>query len=131
MKCLLCDSEFLLVEALKDHYVYQHSIDRNDIYFKDLFSPDTILKRCDFYHVEFENCRRKKNHMFLCHYGYQQIGGSRGNDQLPLNISRRGPITYYSISYAQHKNFYYFFSSEIVEDFLNSVYSKYKPDKKN
>lgn len=69
--------------------------------------------------------------MFLCHYCYEQIGGSRGNDQLPLNILRRGPLTYYSISYNQHNNFYNFFSSEIIKVFLNSVYSKYKPEKKN
>lgn len=82
MRCLLseCDSKFLSIELLKDHYVYKHSIDRNYIYFKDIFSPNTISKRRDFDCVEFKNCRRKKNHMFLCLYGHQQIGDSRGND---------------------------------------------------
>ena len=63
--------------------------------------------------------------MFLFHYG--QMGGNRGNGQLPLNILRRGPITYYTISYQEHKNFYDFFIE--IEDFLNSVYSMFNPDR--
>ena len=62
--------------------------------------------------------------MFLFHYG--QMGGNRGNGQLPLNILRRGPITYCTISYQEHKDFYNFFSE--IEDFLNSVYSRFNPD---
>ena len=57
------------------------------------------------------------------------MGGNTGNGQLPLNIFRRGPITYYSISYQQHKNFYDFFSEAVIENLLNSVYSKFNPDK--
>ena len=67
--------------------------------------------------------------MFLLHHG--QMGGKRGNGQLPVNILKRGPITYYTITYEQHINFYDFFSDRIVEDFLNSVYSRYDPDKED
>ena len=55
------------------------------------------------------------------------MGGNRRNDQLPLNILRR-PITYYMISYQQHKNFYDFFSEGVGEDFLSTVYSRFNPD---
>ena len=67
--------------------------------------------------------------MFLFHYGTkQQIGGARISD-LPLNIVKRGPITYYSINFNQHKTFYDFFSSDLVETFLNSVYQVFQPKK--
>ena len=73
----------------------------------------------------------KKKHMFLYHYG-QQVGGSRsGNNDLLLNILRRGPITYCSISFDQHKNFYDSFSSNVVDEFLNLVYAACQPEKEN
>ena len=56
------------------------------------------------------------------------MGGNRGNGQLTGNILRRGLITYYTISYDQHKN-YEFFNERIVDDFLSSVYNKFNPDK--
>lgn len=64
--------------------------------------------------------------MFLFRYG--QMGGNRGNGQLPTNILKRGPITYYTISYDQHKNFYDFFSEQIVSDFLSSVCNRFNPN---
>ena len=48
-----------------------------------------------------------KKTMFLFHYG--QMGGNRGNGQLPVNILKRGSITYYTITYEHHKNFDDFF----------------------
>ena len=65
--------------------------------------------------------------MFLFHYG--QIGGNRGNGQLPVNILRKGTITYYTISYDQHKDFCDFFNEGIVDNFLSSVYNRFNPDK--
>ena len=43
------------------------------------------------------------------------------NQQLPVNILQRGPITYYSINFHQHKNFYDFYDEKIVDSFFNSV----------
>ena len=54
--------------------------------------------------------------MLLFHYS--QAGGSRLNQQLPLNVLRRGRIKYFSINYNQHENFYNFFQESIVDDFL-------------
>ena len=69
--------------------------------------------------------------MFLRHYRQKQyqIGGSRNNNTTPLNILKRGSITNYSVNFNRHKNFYDFFSADIVNDFLNSVYRSFKPDK--
>ena len=50
----------------------------------------------------------KKNRCFLTHR--EQIGGA--NQQFPLNILKRGEITYYSIKYFQHKSFHDSFNAE-------------------
>ena len=127
MKCLLCNVNFLSEDELRSHYIWQHLINGNDVYLTDLFKPDSIYKGCDICQIESEKSRSKKNHMLLFHNG--QMGGKRGNGQLPVNILRRGPITYYTISYDQHQNFYDFFNEHIVEDFLVSVYNRFNPHK--
>ena len=76
--------------------------------------------------MEFKNCRLKKNHMFL--FYYSQAGGSRLNQQLPINVLRRGSIKYFSINYNQHKNFYNIFQESVVDDFLEAVYARFTPD---
>ena len=67
--------------------------------------------------------------MFFFHYGTKkQFGGSK-RSTLPINILKRGSITYFSINFTQHKNFYDFFKSDVVDDFLQSVYESYHPQK--
>ena len=62
--------------------------------------------------------------MFLFHYN--QIGSARqiAND-LPLNISKRGQITYYSVNFDQHKDYYDFYSTDMVDIFLDVVYRSF------
>ena len=72
--------------------------------------------------------------MFLFHCGkHQQMGGNRGDrtSALPINVLKRGPITYYSINFNQHKRFYDFFTSGIVDAFLESIDEIYRPTKEN
>ena len=64
--------------------------------------------------------------MFLFHYN--QSGGGKMNQQLPLNVLKRGPITYFSVNFNQHKDFYNFFEESIVDDFLDAVYARFVPD---
>ena len=40
---------------------------------------------------------------------------------------KRGSITYYSINFDQHKNFYDFYSSDLVDVFLDAVHQVYQP----
>ena len=64
--------------------------------------------------------------MFLFHYGKkEQFGGNR-RSTLPINILKHGVFTYCTINFNQHKNFYDFFTSDIVDDFLQSVYEVYQ-----
>lgn len=69
----------------------------------------------------------KKKNMFLFHFG--QTGGNRGNGQLQINVLKRGAITYYTTSFAQHGGFYNFYGEQIVDDFLMPVYNIFVPDK--
>ena len=70
---------------------------------------------------------KKKYICFFFHYGTKkQFGGSK-RSTLPINILKRESITYFLINYIQHKNFYDFFTSDIVDDFLQSVYEVYHP----
>ena len=67
--------------------------------------------------------------MFLFHYGERQMGGRRPElSTLPLNVLKRGPITYYSINFEQHKNFYDFFNSSMIDVFLDSIYEIFRPN---
>ena len=61
------------------------------------------------------------------------MGGNKGprTSALPINVLKRGPITYYSINFNQHKKFDDFFSSGIVDAFLESVYEICRPTKEN
>ena len=67
--------------------------------------------------------------MFLFHYGERQMGGRRPElSTLPLNVLKRGRITYYSINFEQHKNFYDFFNSSMIDVFLDSIYEIFRPN---
>lgn len=129
MKCLLCESDFLSEEVLKNHYIYNHKINETDAYFNDLFMPDTVYRDCNIGHIKFQKARSRKNHMFL--FQYVQMGGSRQNFQRPINVLKGGLTTYYTIANEQHKDFYDVFGDGIVENFLNSVYARYNPNKEN
>ena len=118
MKCLQCGLNCSTEKVIKKHYVDYNQIKENDTFFKDLFLPATIEKKCNFCDIIFKTCRQKKIHMFFFHYDTKKrFGGSQGST-LPINILKRGSITYFSINFIQHKSFYDFFTSDIVDDFL-------------
>ena len=105
MHCLLCTINVLCEDVLNNH----------NVYFNDLFKPDTNYRKCDICQNDFGSLRIRKNHMFLFYYG--QTGSKRGKSQLPINILKRGPIKYFTISYDQHKNFHNFLRSKLLTIF--------------
>ena len=117
--------------VLKKHYFNHYFINEEDAHFKDLFLSDTVDKTYRICRSTFNTARSKKEHMFLFHYGTRQQEGGRGpgTSNLPISVLRRGPITYYSNNLSQHRNFYDFFSTGVVESCLNSVYQGYRLDK--
>ena len=122
MRCLICDKYFN-DDVLKFHYQYYHFIKESNYFFRELFSPDNSSKRCEC-KIEFKNCRLKKNYNFLVHH--QQTEGSM-NQQLQVNILRRGPLIYCSINFQQHKDFYDFYDKKIVDSFFDSVKECFVP----
>ena len=132
MRCLICYYRSPQVEIVKNNYIFYHLINKNNYFFKELFLPDAEnihSKRYNKCQMQFKNYRQKKNHSFLVHKE-QQVGGST-NQQLPQNILGRGVITYYSINYFQHKNFYDFFDAEkIVDNFLSTFERSFVSNKK-
>ena len=67
--------------------------------------------------------------MFLYHYN-NQAGGARNRlNDLPLNVLRREQIVYYSVNFDQHRNYYDFFSTDMIDIFLDTVYDVFKPER--
>ena len=124
MKCLLCDLQTNYDEELKNHYISFHLINKDKYFFKEVFSIDIenrYLRHCEECKFYFGTCRIKKNQCFLSHY--QQSGGL---NNLLLNISKRSLITYYSINYFLHKNYYDFYDAKkTVNYFIFSVENKF------
>ena len=60
---------------------------------------------------------------------HQQAGGSaNAQNNLPINALKRGPITYFSMNYSLHSNFYNLFNVEKTGDgFLEAVTQKFIP----
>ena len=74
------------------------------------------------------NSNRMKKITFLYHYS--QAGGARNRlNDLPVNVLRRGQIVYYSVNFDQHRNYYKFFSTDMIDTFLDAVYDTFKPER--
>ena len=68
MKCLLCGLENNNDEELKNHLIHFHLIDKDNYFFKELFTRDTENKysrRCEECKKDFGSCR-KKTIVFCC-----------------------------------------------------------------
>ena len=130
MECLLCyfkssdDCSSSKCRLLKEHYERFHKVDLNNFHFKNLFKKSDLNDRvCLSCRLTFLSNIKKKNHMFLRHYSQQQPKQQiAGSTTIHVNILYRGKITYFSINYDQHKDYYNFFNSDIVRKFLDAVY---------
>ena len=124
-KCLLCDLENDNDEELKYHFIYFYLTNKDNYFFKELFTKDfenKYSRRCEECNIVFSTCRKKKNHCFLLHY--KQSGGSGSR---PLNILKRSNlITNYSINYSLYENYYDFYDAEkTVKDVISNVENKF------
>ena len=129
MECILCHLWFSVMSELKKHHVEFHGVEQSNSYFLDLFKRDTLNRKCKKCCLMLNSNRMKKNHMFLYHYN--QTGGARNRlNGLPLNFLRREQIVYYSVNFDQHRNYYDFFSTDMIDIFLDTVYDAFKPERK-
>ena len=68
MKCLLCDLENANDEEFKNHFIYFHLINKDNYYFKELFTKDfenKYSKRCEECDLTFDTCRKENNYWFF------------------------------------------------------------------
>ena len=96
---------------MKNRYQYYHSVNENNYYFRELFTPDNKSKHA-ISAKSNSKIAEKRKHIFLFHRERQM--GRAANHNSPVNGLRRSPITYYSINLYWHKHFYDFYDESIV-----------------
>ena len=128
MKCVLCNYKNNQVNDLKKHYLKDHNVDENNVFFKKLINQKKNIihrKKCNYCNeFVFWN---KPEHDFLKHYGRGLTGGLDGddddvNDNLPVTITYSGDITKFEITFKEHSSYYNFFDSvAVVDSFLAQI----------
>ena len=126
MKCVLCNYQNNQVNNLKEHYLKDHNVDENNVFFKKLINQ----KRNNIYHKNCNYCNEfvflnKSQHDFLKHYGRGLTGGDGdddNDDNLPVAITYTGDITKLEITFKEHSSYYNFFDSvAVVDSFLAQI----------
>ena len=126
MKCVLCNYENNQVNDLKEHYLKNHNVDENNVFFKKLINQNKNIihrKKCNYCN-EFVFLN-KVNHDFLKHYGRGlSIGADDDdvNDNLPVTITNVGDVKKLEITFKEHSSYYNFFDSvAVVDSFLAQI----------
>ena len=121
MKCVLCQYEINQVNDLKEHYLKNHNVDENNVFFKKLINQNKDVlhwKKCN-YRNEF--ILNKANHDFLKHYGRGNDGDDDDAD-LPVINTIVGGIRKLEITFKEHSSDYDFFDPvAVVDRFLAQV----------
>ena len=126
-QCLLCIEKFTNKENLKDHYVKLHEVNKNNSFFNKLMDQkkkNVMYKRICNYCNEFV-LTNKAEHDFLKHY---MIGSGNdafdafNDDKKTLNVTSRGVIKKFEITFREHSSYYDFFDSvALVDEFLAEI----------
>ena len=123
MKCLLCNYQSSNKKELEVHYVKNHNIDKNNLFFKKVINQNenvVIHRRKCIYCNQFVFIN-KPYHDFLQRYGKGfAVNGSDDNDTTkPVNVSTVGDIKKIEITFKEHSSHYDFFdSAAVVDSFL-------------
>ena len=122
MNCLLCEYRNNEKSDLKEHYIKDHDVDENNLFFKRLIDQkDNVIygKKCK-YCSEFVPSNKVK-HDFLKHYG-KGFNGANDDFDKPVNINHVGIIKKYEITFKEHSSYYDFFDSvAVVDSFLAQI----------
>ena len=118
MKCLCCKATFEDQYSLREHYVTQHGVDKNNDFLKKLFTKERFFapRNCFCCKHFYLNRRDEKNHNFLAHY---QQGGSRPGEDKP--IERRyfdENLDRFCINFSKHVNYNFPDSQGLISNFL-------------
>ena len=124
MKCVLCNYQNNQINDLKKHYVKDHNVDENNVFFKKLIQK----KKNIIHHKKCNHCNEfiffnKAEHDFLNHYGRRIVDDDNDNDDnLPVTITYVGDITKFEITFKEHSSYYNFFDSvAVVDSFLAQI----------
>ena len=119
MKCVLCQYDNKLND-LKEHYIKDHNVDENNVFFKKLISQKENVfhwKKCNYCN---EFVLKKVEHNFLKHYGK----GFSDDDDVPIINTSVGGIRKFEITFKEHASDYDFFDPiAVVDKFLGKVKS--------
>ena len=120
---LLCNFQDKNDEELKNHQKYFHLVNKDNYFFKELFTADIENKysgRCDNFKMFFQTCR-KKNHCFLSHH--KQVGGTKFTNKC---FKKNDHHVLLKKNFFLHKKFYDFYDAQkIMNDFLLSFETKF------
>ena len=123
MKCVLCNYQNNQLNDLKEHYLKDHNVNENNVFFKKLINEKRNIihrKKCNYCN---EFVLNKAEHNFLKHYGRGTDGDDDDDDDnLPVAITYTGDITKLEITFKEHSSYYNFFDSvAVVDSFLAQI----------
>ena len=121
MKCVLCQYDNKLND-LKEHYIKDHNVDENNVFFKKLISQKENVfhwKKCNYCN---EFVLKKVEHNFLKHYGKGFTIDKDDDDNVPIINTSVGGIRKFEITFKEHASDYDFFDPiAVVDKFLGKV----------
>ena len=143
MQCLLCNYKSSDIEKVKEHYIKNHNVDQNNIFFKKLIDQNKKKKKNVIYRRRCNYCNEfvflnKADHDFLKHYergivfgGGSVAGGSDSSDNVnakkPVTVTNLGSIKKFEITFKEHSSYYDFFDSVAVVDSFLAQIKNYVP----
>ena len=121
MKCVLCQYKNNQLNDLKHHYINEHNVDENNVFFKKLINQNKNVlqwKKCNFCN---DFVLKKADHNFLKHYG-RGFTDDDDNDNVPIVNTIVGGIRKLEITFKEHASDYDFFDPvAVVDKFLAQV----------
>ena len=121
MKCVLCQYKNNQLNDLKQHYIKEHNVDENNVFFKKLINQNKNVlqwKKCNFCN---DFVLKKADHNFLKHYG-RGFTDDDDNDNVPIVNTIVGGIRKLEITFKEHASDYDFFDPvAVVDKFLAQV----------
>ena len=122
MKCVLCHYEINQVNDLKEHYLKNHNVDENNVFFKKLINQNKDVPHCKKCNYCNEFVLNKANHDFLKHYGRGLLNDGDDDADLPVINTIVGGIRKLEITFKEHSSDYDFFDPvAVVDSFLAQV----------
>ena len=130
MNCLLCDYSTDDLNAIEEHYINYHRINKYNFFFRQLMlNKDGLLNTdCIRCHKFIPTKKYMSEHNFLDYY----IDGEKKPTEFKtIDITIKKDTTLYNINFEKHSNEYNFYNSqELVDEFLFNVKTRFKPKNK-